>query len=63
MVELVENNLHPITEELGRWQDIIGEHYIGHKLEEHVVMWSYRQRLRDAASTGAAGHPNRLRRL
>jgi hypothetical protein len=34
MVELVENSLHPITEELKRWQSIIGEHYIDHKLEE-----------------------------
>ncbi|MCW2763750.1 MAG: hypothetical protein JWR85_3951 [Marmoricola sp.] len=34
LVELLENNLHPVTEELGRWQDIIGEHYIDHKPEE-----------------------------
>jgi hypothetical protein len=34
LVELVENTLHPITEELQRWQSIIGEHYIDHKLEE-----------------------------
>jgi len=33
-VALVENSLHPITEELKRWQSIIGEHYIDHKLEE-----------------------------
>lgn len=34
MVELVEKCLHPIAEELKRWQGIIGEHYIDHKLEE-----------------------------
>lgn len=34
LVELVENCLHPITEELKRWQHIIGEHYLDHKLEE-----------------------------
>lgn len=34
MVELVEKSLHPITEELKRWQGIIGGHYIDHKLEE-----------------------------
>lgn len=34
MVELVENFLHPISEELKGWQSIIGEHYIDHKLEE-----------------------------
>jgi hypothetical protein len=33
-VEQVEKSLHPITEELKRWQSIIGEHYINHKLEE-----------------------------
>jgi hypothetical protein len=34
VVEQVENCLHPITEELKRWQYIVGEHYIDHKLEE-----------------------------
>lgn len=34
MVELVENCLHPIIGELQRWQGIIGEHYIDHKIEE-----------------------------
>ena len=34
LVELVENSLHPIVEELERWESIIGEHYLDHKLEE-----------------------------
>jgi hypothetical protein len=34
MMELVENSLHPLTEELKRWQSVIGEHYIDFKLEE-----------------------------
>lgn len=35
MVVLVENSLHPIVEELKRWQVIIGGHYIDYKLEEY----------------------------
>ena len=34
MVELVESKLHLITEELERWQGIIGGYYIDYKLEE-----------------------------
>lgn len=34
LVELVENNLHPITEKLLRWQTIIGAYYIDYKLEK-----------------------------
>lgn len=34
MVDEVEKSLHPITEELKRWQSIIGSHYIDYKLEE-----------------------------
>lgn len=34
LVDEVENSLHLITEELRRWQSIIGEHYIDYKLEE-----------------------------
>jgi hypothetical protein len=34
VVELVENSLHPIVEELERWESIIGEHYLDYKLEE-----------------------------
>ena len=42
MVEQVENTLHPITEELKRWQTIIGEHYIDHKLEEQRNSLAYK---------------------
>lgn len=34
MVGLDENSLHPIVEELQRWESIIGEHYLDYKLEE-----------------------------
>lgn len=42
IVELIENNLHPITEELKRWQLIIGERYIDHKLEEQRNSLAYK---------------------
>lgn len=41
MVELVEKSLHPITEELERWQLIIGEHYLDYKLEEQRNSLAY----------------------
>lgn len=34
MVDEVEKSLHPITEELKRWQSFIGEHYIEYKVAE-----------------------------
>lgn len=34
MEELVENSLHLLVEELGRWETIIGGHYLNYKLEE-----------------------------
>jgi len=34
MVEIVENSLHPIAEELERWQGIIGEHYLDYRREK-----------------------------
>ena len=42
MEELVENCLHPIAEELQRWQSIIFEHYIDHKLEEQRNSLAYK---------------------
>jgi hypothetical protein len=42
MVDEVENSLHLITEELKRWQSIIGEHYIDHKLEERRNTLAYK---------------------
>lgn len=42
LVELVEKSLHPITEELKRWQSIIGEHYIDYKLEEQRNSLAYK---------------------
>jgi hypothetical protein len=41
-VEQLENCLHPIVEELKRWQSIIGEHYINHKLEEQRNSLAYK---------------------
>jgi hypothetical protein len=40
-VELVEKSLHPIVEELKRWQSIIGEHYIDNKIEKRRNSLSY----------------------
>ena len=34
LVELIENSLHPLIDELERWQTIIGGHYIDYLLEE-----------------------------
>lgn len=42
LVGLVENSLHPLVEELERWQSIIGEHYYAHKLEEERNRLAYR---------------------
>jgi hypothetical protein len=50
MVELVENSLHPITEELKRWQSIIGEHYIDYKLEEQRNSLAYKPKEYTATS-------------
>lgn len=40
--ELVENSLHPIVEELERWESIIGEHYLDYKLEEQRNSLAYK---------------------
>ncbi len=42
LVELVENSLHLIVEELERWQPIIGEHFLGCKLEEQRNSLTYK---------------------
>jgi hypothetical protein len=42
MVELVEKSLHPIAEELRRWQFIIGEHYITYKVEKQRNTLAYK---------------------
>lgn len=42
MVELVEKSLHPITEELNRWQFMIDHHYVDFKLEERRNSLAYR---------------------
>ncbi len=42
MEEHLEKSLHPITEELKRWQSIIGEYYIDYKLEEQRNSLAYK---------------------
>ena len=42
MEDEVENSLHLITEELQRWQTIIGGHYIDYKLEEQRNCLAYK---------------------
>lgn len=42
LVELVEKSLHPVIEELKRWQPVIGEHYLDYKLEEQRNSLAYK---------------------
>ena len=41
MVGALENNLHPIVEELKRWQDIIGDEYYWDKAEKEAKRDKY----------------------
>jgi hypothetical protein len=42
VVEHLENSLHPIVEELERWESIIGEHYLDYKLDEQRNSLAYK---------------------